>query len=417
MREPTFRSKFVLPNERFRNVRRTPGGGNELKRIYGPDLHSDYRHSGSTGRLRPLRRRHQRRRKFPQLGYRIEGGPPPRDPDRGIDRNPGRHAHVERHDGGGAQRNVRSGDVLLPRGDPALSERDVRQHHSAGPLQFVGASHLDHRVAHLLPAGRRDRRFDLQDRRQRRTFDGRPGRVHPHGPRIRHRRGDPALGGHRADGRYGRDVRLPPDLLVPLHAGPEPLRRAVVRRIAHGNHLLRTLQGTQRNTIADGLHPYGREPYHPLATGLLAGMQPHPLLRPAFQDQHPAHHDPGRHLRPRARLRRKRSGELHRRTDRRLGRLPDRPPRRRLRDDDGCAQRERSGQLRLPRRCGRGDDPHALDVAQGDARHRNRTLAGQPERRAGAAPAPSSARRSTPTMPSSGSFPNGSARRSPAASK
>ena len=31
--------------------------------------------------------------------------------------------------------------------------------------------------------------------------------------------------------------------------------------------------------------------------------------------------------------------------------------------------------------------------------------------------APSSARRSTPTMPSSGSFPNGSARRSPAASK
>ena len=29
-------------------MRRTPGGGNELKRIYGPDLHSDYRHSGST---------------------------------------------------------------------------------------------------------------------------------------------------------------------------------------------------------------------------------------------------------------------------------------------------------------------------------------------------------------------------------
>ena len=56
-------------------MRRTPGGGNELKRIYGPDLHSDYRHSGSTGRLRLFVGVTNDAVNFPQLGYRIEGGP------------------------------------------------------------------------------------------------------------------------------------------------------------------------------------------------------------------------------------------------------------------------------------------------------------------------------------------------------
>ena len=313
-------------------------------------------------------------------------------PHRGVRRHHHRRGHVERHDGGRPQRHVQPRTVHLPRSDDALPGRHVRQRHPAGPLQFVGTPDLDHRIADLLPAGRSDRRVYLQNLERPGTERLLARTLHQHLARHGYRFGHPAVGGDRLHLRHAGHVRLAHDLFVPLHGAFPPLRIALVRGLADGDRLLRRLQGSQIHTRGPCLHPADRQPPALGHRHLLGGLLAAAVLHPAFQSQHPAHHDPFGNLRAGPRLRGQRPGELHRRARGRVRRLHHRPGSGRHADAHGRAERECPGQFPDPADGGHPDDPHAVDFEEGHARLRNRAFAlGAGRRR----PASSTARRSS----------------------
>ena len=239
----------------------------------------------------------------------------------------------------------------------------------------MGTPDLDHRIADLLPAGRSDRRVDLQNLERPGTGRLLARTLHQHLARHGYRFGHPAVGGDRLHLRHAGHVRLAHDLFVPLHGAFPPLRIALVRGLADGDRLFRRLQGSQIHTRGPCLHPADRQPPALGHRHLLGGLLAAAVLHPAFQSQHPAHHDPFGNLRAGPRLRGQRPGELHRRARGRVRRLHHRPGSGRHADAHGRAERECPGQFPDPADGGHPDDPHAVDFEEGHARLRNRAFA------------------------------------------
>ena len=288
------------------------------------NLHRNRSYSGNPRHFRSFRRRHERRSQFPQLCHRLQGRFDAGHPHRRLCRHYRRRSHLERHDGSGPKRHVQSRTVHIPRGHDVIPGRDVRQHYPAGSLQLVGTAHLDHRLADLLPAGLGHRRVDLQDLERPRAGRRFARAFHQHLARHGYRLGDSAVGSHRLHLRYDRHVYFAYDLLVSLYGDLSPLRVVVVRRIAYGDHLFRSLQRTQIAACGQCFRRNGRPAPAAVALHLLGGMLRAAVLHPAVQDQHPAHHDPVGDVRPGTGFRRQRPGEFHRRTRRRIRRLLDR---------------------------------------------------------------------------------------------
>ena len=310
--------------------------GTKSDKSHVPSFHRNRRRPGPAGRDGHRRGRRQRRRQLPQLGPRLESRTAPRDPLGRSRRHSGRHAHLERHDGGRPQRRLLPRTVLLSGDYDAVSGHDAGQRAAAGPLQHAGTAHLDHRVDGLRSAGRRRRRRPVPHRRRPGDLLARPLAVHQHGQGDGHHRGDPPVGGPGLRRGNPLHVHFAPHLLVPLRRRLPPLGSRLVRHLAGRNPLFRAVQGVEKlGTDPDLRFGLRRRPRPRDAPRLLGrGVAP-PLHFPAHAAQHHAHHDPFGHLRAGAGIRGERPGELHRCAAGQLRRMADRPRSRQRVDHDG----------------------------------------------------------------------------------
>ena len=346
------------------------------KRPYESSIHKHRHRHGPAGRDGHRRGRGQRRGQLSQLGPRIESRTAPRHPLDRRRRHPRRHAHVERHDGGGAQRRLLSRTILLPGDHDALSGHDAGQHPAAGHLQHPRTAHLDHRVDGIRTAGRGSRRGTLPHLGRSGRFGFGPLAVHQHRKGDGHHRGHPALGGAGVRRRVALHVRFAAHLLVPLREGVPPLGRRMVRHFAGGHPLLRAVQGAEKfGADSDFGRRIRRRARARNAARLLGRGVGGALDFPAHAAQHHAHHHPHRHLRAGAGLRRQRSGELHRRAAGQLRRMADRPRNGQRVDHDGRTGQSGARQLPAAVAVGRGDGPDALLLEEIAPRHRNRAFA------------------------------------------
>ena len=347
---------------------------------HGIHLHIHARGDGTARRYGPVHRRHERCRQLPQFRHRLKGRPTAYNHGRSLARHHHRRHNLQRHDGGGSQRNVPPRTVHLPRGDDTLPLGHAGKHHPARHIQHAGPSDLDNRSSGLLPARRRHSRLDRTDSRRPRSYGRRPRAIHQLGTCHGHRRRNSPLGSHSIRLRRRRHVSVTTAILVPIPPPVQPLRRRMVRNIGHGNHIFRTLQGPQRRSGRIVRHTIRRAQPAVLTLHSVVHKFRRALLPSAIQGKHPQGQHSGRYIRSRSGLRRKRPRELHRRTRRGLRLLHARPRERRYGHAHGSTGRSRSRKGLPAARSRRHHDHHAVDITPRPLGKPHRALALEPER-------------------------------------